>query len=191
MAKKQKTTTAEVTEPVATGWPSATEKRQLPVKLNPEQLREKSEEMARATQDKCRLVDQKKSAASQYKASIDAKESIINELAQAITDGAEHKQVNCSWAFEQAGFDSDGAPVFHPEKKTLVRLDDNTAVEVRSITDEDRQMKLKLEDDVVATVGAEAEGFRTTDGDAGPPAADPRNVGDLIPFGEPETQSAE
>jgi len=140
--------------PKASPWPEVKESRSLACKLAPGELAEKSDEMARHQLEVNNIEAAKKSANSHFKARLDEKAAQLTGLAQAIADRAEYRSVKCEWRFEQAGFDSDRNPVFHPEQKTLVRLDTGEAVEVRAITDSDRQMKLNL-DDMASTAAAE------------------------------------
>jgi hypothetical protein len=145
MAKKSAVLEAPE-EPKANPWPEVKESRSLPCKLGQAELSEKSDEMARHQLEVNNIEAAKKSANSHFKAKLDEKAAQLTGLAQAIADRAEYRSVKCEWRFEQAGFDSDRNPVFHPEQKTLVRLDTGEAVEVRPITDAERQMKLNLED---------------------------------------------
>ena len=53
--------------------------------------------------------------------------------------------MKCHWRFECAGLDSaTGAPIFHPDKKALIREDTNEVVEVRDISEDERQLALPL-----------------------------------------------
>lgn len=146
MPKKSSTPVLEPETPKASPWPESKESRSLACKLSPAELSDKSDEMARHQLEVNNIEAAKKSAVSQFKARLDEKASQLTVLAQAIADRSEYRTVKCEWRFEQAGFNSDREPIFHPEQKTLVRLDTGEAVEVRAITDSDRQMKLNLEE---------------------------------------------
>lgn len=138
-------------------WPQKTEKRSLPVKLSDLELRERADELAGAQIRLSEIEDEKKSAVSQYKASIDSKQGEIARLSHVIRDRSEQRNIKCEWRFEQSGFDATGQPVWHPEQKTLVRVDTGESVEVRAITDEERQLKLDLDTKAAAEADAEAE----------------------------------
>jgi hypothetical protein len=60
-----------------------------------DELAEKSTQLADACGEKARLTEEKKSVVSDFKAKIDAKESIIGMLSNHITSGYEIKTVEC------------------------------------------------------------------------------------------------
>lgn len=126
-------------------WPEHRERRHLPTSLTPEEIASNAEELARCQLDLQRIESEKKEAADDFKARLSSTKARIEKLSLAITDREIQKSVPCEWRYEVAGFDADGNEIYHPEKKTLVRLDTRTSVEVRDITDEERQGKLKLE----------------------------------------------
>lgn len=162
MPKKQKQTTPEVTPvtptaPDTLAWPAVGETRSLPCQLRPAELAEKADEQARHQLDLGKIEGEKKSAMSQFTARIDEKKSQLYTLAQVISDRSEYRSIKCEWRFEQAGFNAEGEPIYHPEQKTLVRLDTGAAVEVRAITEVERQLKLDLETETDAAIGSEGE----------------------------------
>lgn len=59
------------------------------------ELAQKSTQLAETCGEKSRLVEEKKSVNSDYKAKIDAKDSIIGLLSSNITNGYEIKTVEC------------------------------------------------------------------------------------------------
>jgi hypothetical protein len=64
------------------------------------ELAEKSKQLAETCGDKMRIIEEKKSVNSQYKARIDEKESVINLLSSHITTGYEMKNVECEVEYD-------------------------------------------------------------------------------------------
>jgi hypothetical protein len=60
-----------------------------------EEIEQKSKQLADEVGERVRLVEEKKSTVSQYKAKIDQKESVINLLSSHISNGYEIKSVEC------------------------------------------------------------------------------------------------
>lgn len=60
-----------------------------------DEVAQKSTQLAETCGEKSHLVDEKKSVMSDYKAKIDAKDSIIGLLSNHITNGYEIKTVEC------------------------------------------------------------------------------------------------
>lgn len=60
-----------------------------------DEIAQKSQQLAETCGEKQRLVEEKKSVNSDYKAKIDAKDSIMNLLSSHITNGYEIKSVEC------------------------------------------------------------------------------------------------
>lgn len=147
MAKKP-TPTEETPEPKKLDWPETTEKRNLSCILNDLELKSASSQLARTVPEILELEAQAKSAADNWKAKIKAVECQQTVLANTIRDGREDRQVTCEWAFECSGIDSGtGEHIFHPEKKSLFRVDTGEFIESRDITSDDRQMVANLDDD--------------------------------------------
>lgn len=92
------------------------------------------------------LNDSKKASAAQYKADIELREGELRSIASRVRSGHEERRIKCQWRFECAGLEADGTPIYHPEKKALIRLDSDVVVEVRDITDEERQISLPLDE---------------------------------------------
>ena len=66
-----------------------------------------------------------------------------NKYSNIVSDGKEERSVECRWIYECSGIDShSGKEIYHPEKKTLIRLDTGKVVEVRDILQDERQMSL-------------------------------------------------
>jgi hypothetical protein len=127
-------------------WPENKEKRILEVQLLSQERLAIAEENARLGNEKDQLEDNKKAAASRYKAQIEDVEARIRLNNTYVSTGRRDKEVPCEWLYEVAGFDSSGAPIEHADKKTLVRLDTGEAVEIRDISENERQAALPLED---------------------------------------------
>jgi hypothetical protein len=147
MATKPKAQVTEVKPETAPEWqwPSNREKRLLEVQLQPTERLTIAEENARLGNEKDQLEDNKKAAVSRYKAQIEDVEARIRLNNTYVSTGKRDKEVPCEWVYEQAGFDSTGEPIEHPEKKTLVRLDTMEAVEVCDILESERQAALQLD----------------------------------------------
>lgn len=64
-----------------------------------EEKKIKSMQLAETCAEKSRLSEEKKSVMSDYKAKIDAKDSTISLLSSHITNGYEHKSVECEVKF--------------------------------------------------------------------------------------------
>lgn len=60
-----------------------------------DEKRLKATQLAETCSEKTRLAEEKKSVVSDYKAKIDAKDSTISLLSSHITNGYEHKSVEC------------------------------------------------------------------------------------------------
>lgn len=140
----QEEETAEETRP---NWPDSTEHRSLRCDLSVQEAAVYGKEQSELIQEVERLEDQKKASASHYKSLVEEKSARARRLAGYITSGWQEKTVPCHWVFEAAGCDgSDGSVIYHPEKKTLVRDDTGEVVEIREITNEERQMALPIDD---------------------------------------------
>lgn len=127
-------------------WPQNTEVRNLEVILQQHERLDLAMENSRHGLEKDQLEDNKKAAASRYKAQIEEVEATIRRNNTIISSGRREKDLKCEWLYEVAGFDSDGNQIEHPDKKTLIRLDNGEVVEIRDITENERQAALPLED---------------------------------------------
>src|SRR5688572_3123074 len=63
--------------------------------FTPEELSEKSKQMATAVHEKNGLADELKTIKSEYKAKTDAKDATINLMSNHITNGYEMRNVEC------------------------------------------------------------------------------------------------
>lgn len=127
-------------------WPEAKEKRTLRCDLKPTDINELGKANAVLGSEIDRLEDSKQASQSQYKANIEEREARRRANETAIRNGWVERDVGCSWQFECAGIDAQtGEKVYHPEKKTLFRDDDGAVVEIRDISEGERQMALPLD----------------------------------------------
>lgn len=133
------------TAPPVMHWPEATEKKYLRCELHDKERLAYCDESATLVERIEQLEDQKKASASQYKSAIEEKAARLSRVSSYIRNGWEEREVSCHWRYECSGLEPDGTPIFHPEKKTLVRDDTGEAVEIREITQEERQLALPLE----------------------------------------------
>ena len=152
-ASTETPTVVETPEPPKPNWPPATTKRSLRCRITPNQAVVYGQEQSRLIQEIERLEEQKKASASEYKARIEEKSARARRIAGYITTNEEEREVPCSWIYEAAGFDTTtGQPIFHPEKKILVRDDTKEVVECTDITSEERQMAMSLEPETTPEV---------------------------------------
>jgi len=133
--------------PTQMNWPEKTETRVLRCELNPTDRDKYGRESAELVHAITRLEDQKKASASSYKAGIDEKAARLKRISGYVTEGWEERQIKCEWLYECSGIDSTtGEPIYHPEKKALVRRDTNEVIEVTDISNDERQMALPIEE---------------------------------------------
>lgn len=157
MAKSRKTTESEKDQMLETPagitaapadrltWHESTETRELPVELSQTEVIERACLMIDQHREAEALADQKKASADRFKALIEEKEAEIKISEDVVKTGKERAEVACRWIFEANGVDEIGAAIYHSDMKTLIREDNGQAVEVRPITNEDRQVSLPLE----------------------------------------------
>lgn len=128
-------------------WPESLEHRILRCDLSEKETQLYGKEQAELHQEIDGLTEEKKSCASNYKARIEEKGARARRIGNYITSGWQEKEVNCSWVYETAGRDqATGEMIFHPEKKSLVREDTGEVVEIREITNDERQMALPIDE---------------------------------------------
>lgn len=139
--------TEEEAAPTQMNWTPKTETRCLRCDLNPTDRDKYGRESAELVHAITRLEDQKKASASSYKAGIDEKAARLKRISGYVSEGWEERQIKCEWRFECSGIDStSNEPIYHPEKKALIRLDTMEVIEVCDITNEERQMALPIEE---------------------------------------------
>ena len=131
--------------PVRMPWHESTETRELPVLLTESAVIERARRMIDERRECEALADAKKASADRYKILIEEKEAEITISEDIVKTGKERAMIACRWIFEANGVDEIGKANYHSDMKTLVREDTGEAVEVRPITNEDRQVSLPLE----------------------------------------------
>lgn len=97
--------------------------------FTPDELAQKSTQLAETCGEKARLVEEKKSVMSDYKAKIDAKDSIISLLSSHITNGYEIKTVECEVEVDYVA----GVKLYFFQ---------GTLYDTSPLEDEDRQLEL-------------------------------------------------
>jgi uncharacterized protein (UPF0335 family) len=124
--------------------------RQLYVQLTDSELTEKGEELATITRRIRELEDEKKSIVKTMGEAIKEQQGTANYVADVIKSGAQLRPVKCAVA----------ASGVEPGKAVVTRLDTHEVVEVRPMTDEERQEELEF--------GSEPEAAEPTIGDDEP-----------------------
>lgn len=109
----------------------------LEYQFTDDELKEFSSELARTTQEKSSLEKEKTAVTSEFKAKIDAKAASTENLSRKITNGREHRYIECELAMNTP---KNG-------RKTLTRLDTEEIVWERNMTPEEMQLKLDIETD--------------------------------------------
>jgi len=136
----------EATTP-AHDWPESTERRELPVKLTETAQIEKAVEYVHAQRAVENAIEAKKHAAKMAAKEIEEMEKARDELGYVVETGKTRQMVHCRWVFESNGLDGAGLPLHHSAMKTLVREDTGEVVEIKPISEEDRQMILPLSEE--------------------------------------------
>lgn len=159
MAKKTKTTEKQINEmletpagasvpgntPPRVDWPESTENRELGVTLSDEERIRHGLHLCDQLREAEALAEEKSATAKRYAAAIESKEKEIEETKDIFKTGKVRRNVPCQWKFQIHGLDAEGNGIYHSEMKTLVRDDTGEVVEVKPITQEDRQMNLGLD----------------------------------------------
>lgn len=125
-------------------WPENVETRDLPKEYSDADLAAKATEMSVIIKERESIKRQAKDAAAGYKAEIDALDTSLADYATDIKEGKGTERVACKWQYETSGKDGDGNFIYHPEMKTLYRVDTGAVVTVSPITPEERQMEMSL-----------------------------------------------
>ena len=141
-------------------WQSKSETREIGVPLTREEIQDHATTLADTVTTIQELEDEKKINGDRINGAIKEQEKIQNRVSALIRQGHDTKPVPCVWLFEIAGRNDSGAFIRDANYKTIIRQDTGAVIEVKPITNEERQMGLPLEE--------EAEGF-SLDGDL-PPA---------------------
>lgn len=129
-------------------WRKVTTVRTLKVDFAPSEKEAYTQELARSVDEITELEQEKKASADRYKVRIQEVESRQKRLSHLLKDGWDERPVKCEWKFQCAGRQKDGAYVFHPEKKALVRLDTGDVVEIQELNEADynNHQELALDD---------------------------------------------
>jgi len=109
--------------------------RSVPVKLTPEEYVEKGKEMSKTQNEKTNLEARLKEVSTDFKAKVAQKEASINSLAITISNGYEYREVDCYYFYRT----KDG-------KKDVVRTDTGETVSTESMTKQDFQEQLPLDE---------------------------------------------
>ena len=108
-------------------------KRDLPVTLTETEILSKARELAKFQQDKVSFEEQGKSAAATYKDKIAGTQLSINMLSRDITNGYEHREVDCYWESNYA-----------TRTKNLFRTDTGESVKTETISASEMQKEMDL-----------------------------------------------
>lgn len=103
--------------------------------LTDTEIADAARELAKANARRASIEQQKKEVDSQLKGEIEAQNTVIARLAQLINAGHEYRNIDCRVELDtpEAG------------KKTIVRLDTGEVVNIKPMTDADRQMVIDLQ----------------------------------------------
>ena len=91
------------------------------------EIAQKSTQLAETCGEKARLIEEKKSVNSQYKAKIDEKDSVISLLSMHITNGYELKKTECEVEYD---FDRNVKRIYYQ----------GVLQDTHPMTDDDRQL---------------------------------------------------
>jgi phenylalanyl-tRNA synthetase alpha subunit len=111
------------------------ETRNLKTMLSAEELAERADGLAQATQEVERLEEEKKAAASQYKSQIEEATGRRNKLAGIVSSKSEWRQVDVELTFD-----------YENKTVSVVRLDDGEVVQERAMFHEELQKQLYTEE---------------------------------------------
>lgn len=127
-------------------WPKAETMRQLGVPLSKEELYNAAHSLVDTIQRISELEYEKKDSVDRIKSLILTQEKEQSRLIVLIDRGTDEKDVPCVWVFGVRGRDDAGRFIRDGNMKTLVRKDSGDVVEVKAVTDSDRQMSLPIPD---------------------------------------------
>mgnify|MGYP001614772107 CR=1 FL=1 len=103
----------------------------LPVKLTQEEIVECAKSLAKTTNELRDCEARKMEVTSQFAADLKKLKATTDSISIKISNGYEHRDVECSWSFD-----------YVKDTKTLTRLDTGEIVRTSQLTIEDRQGKL-------------------------------------------------
>lgn len=96
------------------------------------EIQKKGLELAQTMGEADQLEIEKKSVVSDYKGRIDAKKTIIKKLQDEVNNGYAYLPVKCELKYNEPG----------PGQATIVRLDNGETVNVRDMTNDERQVRI-------------------------------------------------
>lgn len=120
--------------------------RNLPVPLTTPEKVEYGRNLAHLHSDYTKLEIDKKASADTFKYSLEALDGRISHLAGVIRAGEEDRQVECRWRY-----------LFETNSKELIRMDTGEIVETATITAEERQLMLQMEQEKETEEAAEVK----------------------------------
>jgi hypothetical protein len=156
------------------------ETKDLPVVLTNRELRVRADELAKTVDHVKHIKAEKKANATKFKTQIEEAEGKIGDLATVVKERKELRPVEVVW---EANY----------ERSTmeLVRLDTGEAIQVRSMTDKERQRQLfpveeRTEDTSPATAETPADGPDAAEASAQEPQqpADPEDDQEAVSAAE-------
>lgn len=118
--------------------------RSLPVPLTTDEKVEYGRNLAVLHQEYLALERAKKVSADDFKEKLEGIDGATFRLATIVRNQEEYRTVECSWRY-----------LFETNSKELIRMDTGEIVETATITAEERQMLLQLEQDRVADAAKE------------------------------------
>ncbi len=142
-AKKPDAKTEKVSATVRTDIKPKNEKRHLPHEFTPEELRTLGDELANETMNLQNIESEKKSVVSQYKSKMDEIKAKIQTISANIAARREFRWTDCEVRFNEP----------KTGKKTVVRMDNGSTVEVANMTPEEMQLKINLPEAVDKETG--------------------------------------
>jgi len=147
---------ATADSPIRQDWPEATETRELTIKLSDASRIDVMMDYFKQQDRVTGLEILKKSTAKDFDSRIDEAEKTLHDLAESTKTGTMRGSVHCVWHFETNGRDVNGDSIYHSGTKTLVRSDTGEVVEIKPISQEDRQMTMPLTDEEQQAANIEA-----------------------------------
>ena len=133
----------EVKATVKTDIKPKNEKRHLAHDFTDDELRSLGDELANETMNLQNLESEKKSVVSQYKSKADEIKAKIQTISANIAARREFRWTDCEVRFNEP----------KTGKKTVVRLDNGSTVEVANMTPEEMQLKINLPETVDKSTG--------------------------------------
>lgn len=117
-----------------------TEKRTLRVDLTDKERVAMSTDLVRAIQARDEAEEEKGEVMAQYKADIERHAAQVSKVARVLANGFEMREVEC----RVTPLEGDEAAKYPDPQIVVVRTDTNEVVQVRAMTEEERQQALPL-----------------------------------------------